>query len=114
MEIIEIIGAFTTLIGSIFILLGSVGMVRMPDFYNRIQTGTKASTLGTMLSLLGIGLIHLDWGGKIVVLILFVLMTNPVSSHVIARAAHFTKISLTGKTVVDKLTKKKFKLKNNN
>jgi len=114
MEIIEIIGAFTTLIGSIFILLGSVGMVRMPDFYNRIQTGTKASTLGTMLSLLGIGLIHLDWGGKIVVLILFVLMTNPVSSHVIARAAHFTKISLTGKTVVDKLTKKKFKLKKDN
>ncbi len=114
MEIIEIIGAIVTLIGSIFILLGSIGMIRMPDFYNRIQAGTKASTLGTMLSLLGIGLIHLDWTGKIVVLILFVLMTNPLSSHVIARAAHYTKVNLASKTVVDKLTKKKFKLKKDN
>jgi multicomponent Na+:H+ antiporter subunit G len=114
MEIIEIIGAFITLLGSIFILLGSIGMVRMPDFYNRIQAGTKASTLGTMLSLFGIGLIHLDWGGKIVILILFVLMTNPLSSHVIARAAHYTKVNISGKTVVDKLTKKKFKLKKDN
>lgn len=105
MEIIEIIGAFITLIGSIFILLGSIGLVRMPDFYNRIQAGTKASTLGTMLSLLGIGLINLEWGGKIIILILFVFMTNPISSHVIARAAHCIKVSLTQKTVVDKLDK---------
>ncbi len=106
MEIIEIIGAIITLIGSVFILLGSIGLVRMPDFYNRIQAGTKASTLGTMLSLLGIGLIHLEWSGKIIILIVFVLMTNPISSHVIARAAHCIKVNLSYKTVVDKLDKK--------
>ncbi len=103
MEIIEIIGAVVTLIGSVFILLGSIGLVRMPDFYNRIQTGTKASTLGTMLSVLGIGIIHLDWIGKIVILILFVLMTNPISSHVIARAAHNIKVKQSSRTIVDKL-----------
>lgn len=112
MEIIEIIGAFITLLGSIFILLGSIGLVRMPDFYNRIQAGTKASTLGTMLSILGIGLIHLEWIGKIIILIVFVLMTNPISSHVIARAAHNIKVNLTKKTVVDKLEEKeKIKIK---
>ena len=81
----------------------------MPDFYNRIQAGTKASTLGTMLSILGIGLIHLEWSGKIIILIVFVLMTNPVSSHVIARAAHYVKVSLTQKTVVDKLNEEEIK-----
>ena len=109
MEIIKIIGAVITLIGSIFIFLGSLGLVRMPDFYNRIQAGTKASTLGTMLTLLGIGLIHLNWIGKVIILILFILMTNPLSSHVIARAAHNIKVKLTDKTVIDKLNKEQNK-----
>ena len=112
MKIIEITGAVLTLIGSIFLFLGALGLIRMPDVYNRIQTGTKATTLGTMLSLLGIGLIHLDWAGKIVILILFVLITNPVSSHVLARAAHHIGIPLTKKSIVDKL-KEKPKLKVN-
>jgi multicomponent Na+:H+ antiporter subunit G len=103
MEIIEIIGAVITLIGTVFLFLGSLGLLRMPDFYNRIQAGTKASTLGTMLSLLGIGLIHFDWIGKIIVLIIFVLITNPVSSHVLGRAAHKIKLPLTKSTVSDKL-----------
>jgi len=106
MEIVEIIGAVITLIGAIFLFLGSLGLLRMPDVYNRIQAGTKASTLGTMMSLLGIGLIHLDWAGKLIVLIVFVFVTNPVSSHVLARAAHYIGIPLTKESVVDKLEKK--------
>lgn len=105
MEIIEITGAIITLIGSIFLLLGSLGLVRMPDLYTRIQTGTKASTLGTILTLLGIGLIHLSWIGKIIVLILFVLLTNPISSHVLARAAHYIKTPMSDRTVENKLKK---------
>ena len=105
MEILKLIGAIITLIGSIFIFLGSLGLLRMPDFYTRIQAGTKASTLGTMLSILGIGIINYEWAGKIIILIVFVFMTNPISSHVIARAAYCTKIGLSSKTVVDKLEK---------
>lgn len=103
MEIIRIIGAFITLIGSGFLLLGALGTLRMPDSYNRIQAGTKATTLGTMCSLVGIGLYHPDWLGKILVLILFVVLTNPISSHALARAAHFINIPLAKQTVVDKL-----------
>ena len=106
-EYIEIAGAVITLIGTIFLFLGSLGLIRMPDVFNRIQTGTKATTLGTMLTLLGVGIMHFDWAGKIVVLIIFVLVTNPVSSHVLARAAYHIGIPLTSKTVVDKLAKKR-------
>jgi multicomponent Na+:H+ antiporter subunit G len=99
----EIIGGLIAIGGSLFLLLGSIGLVRMPDAYNRIQAGTKASTLGTILSLTGVIFIVPDWFGKLLLLILFVLITNPVSSHVLARAAYYTKVPLTGITKVDKL-----------
>ena len=105
-EIIEIIGAVVTLIGSIFLFLGALGLVRMPDVYNRIQAGTKATTLGAMLSLVGIGIIHLDWYGKIMVLIVFVLVSNPISSHVLAGAAYHIGIPLSKRSVIDKMSKK--------
>lgn len=103
MEFIKIIGAVLTLIGSLFILFASIGLLRMPDIYNRIQAGTKATTLGSILTLLGIGLIHPDWLLKLILLILFVLISNPVSSHVLGRAAHFIGIPLSAKTHIDTL-----------
>jgi len=102
MELRLLIGSLVTLAGSVFIFLGALGIVRMPDLYNRIQAGTKASTLGTILSVAGIGIMNPDWFGKIFILIAFVMMTNPVSSHTLARAAHHIGIALSKKTVVDK------------
>ena len=103
MEILHLIGALVTLFGSVFLFLGALGVVRMPDSYNRIQAGTKATTLGSMCALLGIGLYHPSWLGKIVLLLLFVVLTNPLSSHTLARAAHFMKMPLAKQTIVDKL-----------
>lgn len=100
-NIIDIIGSLITLLGAIFIFLGSLGIVRMPDSFNRMQTGTKASTLGTILTLLGLGIIMPSWFGKVFILIMFVMITNPVSSHTLARAAHFVGIKLSDKTVSD-------------
>ena len=88
-----IVAAIISLIGSIFLFLGALGVVRMPDVFNRMQAGTKATTLGSMLTLLGIGLAHPDWLPKLILLILFVLFTNPVSTHAMARAAHFAGVS---------------------
>jgi multicomponent Na+:H+ antiporter subunit G len=105
-EIVEIIGAIITLTGTVFLFLGSLGLIRMPDVYNRIQAGTKATTLGSMLTLLGIGVLHLDWYGKIIVLIIFVLVSNPISSHVLAGAAYHIKIPLSKLSVIDKLDTK--------
>jgi multicomponent Na+:H+ antiporter subunit G len=92
-----------TLSGSIFLFLGALGVYRMPDVYNRMQAGTKATTLGTMLTLLGIGICHYEWLGQIFILIMFIAITNPISSHALARAAHFKGIPLTEKSVTDKL-----------
>ena len=102
METLAIIGAFVTLAGSIFLLLGSIGLLRMPDCFTRIQAGTKASTLGTILSFTGILLIMPGWWGKLLILIISVIITNPVSSHVLARASHYIKVPLTKAMLVDK------------
>ncbi len=103
MEIRELIGALIALGGSVFLFLGALGIVRMPDIYNRMQTGTKSTTLGTILTLLGIGVYRIEWLPQMLILVVFILATNPVSSHTLARAAHFTGIPLTRKTVTDKL-----------
>lgn len=103
MEYLKIIGAIVSLTGSLFILFAAIGLLRMPDVYNRIQAGTKASTLGSLLTLLGVGLYHPDWLMKIALLIIFVLISNPVSSHVLGRASHYAGIPLSDKTHIDKL-----------
>jgi multicomponent Na+:H+ antiporter subunit G len=99
----ELIGSILILIGAVFLFSAGLGMLRMPDAYTRIQAGTKASTLGNMLVLAGLAFYHPGWTLKLVIVIYFVLMTNPISSHALARAAHAIKIPMTRTTVVDAL-----------
>ncbi len=74
------------LMGSVFTFLGALGLLRMPDPYNRIQAGTKAVTLGAMAIMLGIGLLFPQWWGKLLVIAGFILFTNPAGSSTLARA----------------------------
>ena len=104
---IHLIGAIFTLLGSIFLFLGSLGILRMPDVYTRMQAGTKATTLGSILFFIGIIFYSSEWAGKLIILILFIIFTNPVSSHALARAAHNIGIKLTDKTVIDALKDKR-------
>ncbi|MEN8007495.1 MAG: monovalent cation/H(+) antiporter subunit G [Candidatus Krumholzibacteriota bacterium] len=100
---LNLIGAVLTLAGSMFLFLGALGIFRMPDLYNRMQAGTKATTLGNMLTLAGLGLLAPGWLPKIVLIILFVLITNPISSHALARAAHKSGLPLAAGSVLDQL-----------
>ena len=99
-------GAVLTLLGTLFLFLGALGIVRMPDLYNRMQAGTKATTLGNMLTLTGLGLLEPAWLPKILLIVLFVLLTNPVSSHALARAAYKHGEPLTPRTVMDALAER--------
>ncbi len=77
-----------SLVGSVFFLLAAIGLLRMPDAFNRMQAGTKATTLGSILFLAGIGVMKPDYLGRALLLALFIALTNPVSSNALARAAH--------------------------
>ncbi|HAK47421.1 MAG TPA: cation:proton antiporter [Spirochaeta sp.] len=99
----EIVGSILVLIGSLIFFLSALGVIRMPDVYNRIQTGTKATTLGTIFVLTGIAFLSPGWIPKLVILLIFIILTNPVSSHVVARAAHFNKEPMSPLTTCDKM-----------
>ena len=102
-SLLSLFGGVLLVAGAAFLLLGGLGLVRMPDVFNRIQAGTKATTLGTLLSLAGIACLQPDWALKLALIGLFILFTNPLSSHVLARAAHRSGADKSPLTAVDLL-----------
>lgn len=76
-------------VGSFFLLVGTVGLLRFPDVYNRMHATSKATTLGTA-GILVAGVIHfgLQGAGLVsLVAIVFLFVTAPTGSHVISRSA---------------------------
>lgn len=80
------------LIGTFFILSSSIGVIRFPDVYTRLHAATKASTLGIFTLLIAtfsyLYVAHDVISGKLLLAILFILLTNPVAGHMLSRAAH--------------------------
>jgi multicomponent Na+:H+ antiporter subunit G len=100
---IDIVTAVVWLAGAAFALLAAVGVLRMPDVFTRMQAATKASTLGVGCLLLGAALQMGDFASLMSVTSIgaFVLLTTPVSAHVIARASYRAKVPLWEGTVLD-------------
>ncbi len=92
-------------VGTLFMLIAGVGILRMPDLMLRMSTTTKAATLGAGCILLGTAIYFQDppTVTRSVTVILFIFLTAPVAAHVIGRAAYFDKIPLWDRTVVDEL-----------
>jgi multicomponent Na+:H+ antiporter subunit G len=103
MSTLEIIGGIVSIAGGVLLFLAALGLIRMPDVYNRMQAGTKATTLGSMLFLIGIAIMRPEWWPKILLLVLFIVFTNPISSHALARAAHFVGVPMSKRSVKDAL-----------
>ncbi|MFH1782969.1 MAG: monovalent cation/H(+) antiporter subunit G [Candidatus Omnitrophota bacterium] len=101
---IDIVGIVFISIGLFFDFVGCLGLVRLPDVYNRLQASTKCITLGTCSILFGVFLINgiTSSGIKALLCMGFLLLTSPVSAHALARAAHRAKVKLWEKSVIDK------------
>jgi len=97
-----IIGEIITGIGTVFLFLGSLGVFRLPDVYNRVQAGTKCTTLGAFLTIMGVGIMQPEWFWKALIIALFILLSNPISSHALGRASLKSGVRLCDRTVVDK------------
>ncbi len=82
--------AALVVIGGVFTFIGTVGLVRMPDFYTRLHGPTKATTLGVG-SLLIASVIHFSASAGLslheVLVTLFLFITAPVSAHLLSKAA---------------------------
>lgn len=100
----EIIGMVVIGIGVAFDTFGCIGLLRLPDVYNRLQAGTKCVTFGTCGILFGIFVMQgfSSLGVKALLGIPFVLLTSPVGAHALARGAHIFGVKLWEKSVIDK------------
>ena len=92
---IEWTAAAVIVIAAFFLLVGAIGLVRLPDFYMRLHAPTKASTLGVGGVLLASML--LSWqagrpGVAELLITLFVFVTAPVSANLLAQAALHLKL----------------------
>jgi multicomponent Na+:H+ antiporter subunit G len=78
------------LLGTFFMFVASLGVLRLSDFYARIHAPTKAATLGLafLLAALALHLRELTSVTKAVLAILFIGVTAPVGAHILARAAY--------------------------
>ncbi len=75
-------------LGLIAFLISAIGLIRMPDLYTRIHAGAKSPTMATILVIIGAIFLEPSWAPKLILLAVFILATNPLSSSVIARASH--------------------------
>lgn len=106
---LDIVGLAFIGIGLVFDFFGCLGLVRLPDVYNRLQAATKSVTLGTCSILLGTFLVvgPTAAGFKSLLCIIFLLLTAPVAAHAVARGAHRSGFKLWDRSVVDKYAEDK-------
>jgi len=93
-------------IGLVFDVFGCIGLVRLPDVYNRAQAATKCVTLGTCLILAGVFFVALSGGSgsmavKAALCGAFVLLTSPVAAHAVCRGAYLSGVHLWEGSVED-------------
>lgn len=102
---VEYISALFLLSGSLFMLISSIGLLRFPDLYMRINSTTKASTMGILLSLIGVCAYMPEWLliVKSCILIIYIFMTTPVASQMIGHAGHLLGVPKWEKTFRDDL-----------
>ena len=85
----DVLSAVLLLGGALSCLLGAVGLLRLPDLPARLQAATKPQTLGLVLVLLGTALrVELASAVTLVLVVLFQVITAPVVSQIVGRAAY--------------------------
>lgn len=100
----NIVGLVFITLGLVFDVLGCLGLVRLPDVYNRLQASTKCVTLGTCSILFGVFVMvgFTAAGIKALLCVIFLVLTSPVAAHAIARGAHRAGVKLCEGSVVDR------------
>ncbi|MFQ6136345.1 MAG: monovalent cation/H(+) antiporter subunit G [Candidatus Hydrothermarchaeales archaeon] len=97
------------IIGLFFFIVGTIGLLRLPDVYTRMHATTKCDTLGAMTILTGLAVYSVVLGapgslfisGKMILIATFIFVANPTSAHAIAKAAYLSGVKLWEGSVFD-------------
>ena len=102
--LLDVLGWVLLVTGSLFVITGGIGMLRLPDFYTRIHAAGLTDTVGAWLILIGLccqaglSLVTVKLG----ILLFFLVATSPLASHALAKAAYLRGLDpLQGRELVD-------------
>ncbi len=86
----DLLIAICLLSGAFFMLVAAIGILKLPDLYQRLHASSKAATLGVALLLLGAALHSGDVGviSRCIIAIVFFVLTAPVGAHLMTRTAY--------------------------
>lgn len=102
---LETISGILMIIGSVFMFIAGLGVLRMPDLFMRMSCATKASTLGVgfILLALAVNFFQLGVSTRAIATIIFVVITAPVAAHLIGRAGYIVRVPLWKNSIIDQL-----------
>ncbi len=86
---IDLLSWVSLMVGSIFLIIGTIGLIRFPDFFTRLHASSVVDTLGFILIMMGLmlqaGLSLVTV--KLILIVIFILLTSPTAAHALAKAA---------------------------
>lgn len=102
---VDIVSGLLLIIGSTFMLIAAIGIIRFPDLLMRMHASTKAGSLGASTVLIASAVFFptTDVLTSVITAVVFILLTAPVAAHVIGRAAYHLGVELWEGTLVDEL-----------
>jgi multicomponent Na+:H+ antiporter subunit G len=104
-EFAKIAAGLLLLGGSALTAIAALGLVRLPDLYTRMHAASKAGVVGTGMTLLALTLVAANLGEALraSAAILFLLLTTPLSAHLLAKAAYGAGYGLWKGSVLDEM-----------
>lgn len=100
-----VISTILLTLGALLMLLAGIGILRMPDVFLRMSATSKAATLGVILIMVAAAVYFNDLGvtARAIGIVIFIILTVPISAHMIGRAAYITGAHLWSETKIDEL-----------
>ncbi len=99
MNLADLVSWALLLGGGLVIIIGAIGLLRLPDVFSRMHAAGMTDTLGALLIVSGL-VIQSGWhlnSARLLIILLFIFYTSPVSTHALAKAAlHGGQRPLTG------------------
>lgn len=104
-SLLTLVCAIFLLVGALFALVASIGLLRLPDLYSRMHAASKAGTMGSGLMLIALAIDAGDSGvfARALAGVVFFLLTAPISAHLLAKAAYTVGYRLGPSAVLDEM-----------
>lgn len=104
-DVINVLVGLLMVVGALFTLFAAMGILRFPDLYSRMHAASKAGVFGSGLILIGLALFAQDYTivTRAFLAILFLILTTPISAHLLAKASHAAGYPAWDGTVCDEM-----------